>query len=135
MNLRMAEISVTPCGEGVADCERDWDAAKAFYQVALGPDRDRADAAFGLGMVYLREGQPEEALEYLAVAYTRAPWSPRVNYYLGEAFGMLGVVDLARRHLRKTQYWDPELPWRERAARALARLDTAAAAEASETLE
>ena len=83
VNLRMAEISVTPCGEGVADCERDWEAAKAFYQVALGPDRDRADAAFGLGMVYLREGQPEEALEYLAVAYTRAPWSPRVNYYLG----------------------------------------------------
>ena len=130
VNLRMAQLNVAPCADGVVDCVRDWDAAKAFYQVALGPDRDRADAAFGLGMVYLREGQPEEALEYLAMAYTRAPWSPRVNYYLGEAFGMLGVVDLARRHLRKTQYWDSEASWRERAARALARLDTAVAAQA-----
>ena len=135
VNLRMAQISVAPCGEGVTDCDRDWEAAKAFYQVALGPERDRADAAFGLGMVYLREGQPEEALEYLAMAYTRAPWSPRVNYYLGEAFGMLGVVDLARRHLRKTQYWDSEEEWRERAARALARLDSAVEGAASTTLQ
>ena len=135
VNLRMAQISVAPCGEEVTGCERDWEAAKAFYQVALGPERDRADAAFGLGMVYLREGRPEEALEYLAMAYTRAPWSPRVNYYLGEAFAMLGVVDLARRHLRKTQYWDPEEEWRERAARALARLDSAVEGAASTTLQ
>lgn len=129
VNLRMAQVSVAPCPDGMVDCARDWAAAKAFYEVALGPETDRADAAFGLGMVYLREGQPEEALEHLAMAYIRAPWSPRVNYYLGEAFGMLGVFDLARRHLRKTQYWDPEPPWRERAARAIARLDAAAADE------
>ena len=120
VNLRMAQLIVAPCPE--ADCARDWDAAKAFYRTALGPERDRADAAFGLGMLHLRDGRPETAMEYLALAYARAPWSPRVNYYLGEAFGMLGDADRARRHLRKTQYWDPDDDWRQRAARALARV-------------
>ena len=123
VNLRMAQLVVAPCAEGEQDCERDWPLAKEFYRVALGPDQDRADAAFGLGMVYLRGGEPEEALEYLSIAYARAPWSPRVNYHLGEALGLLGEAEFARRHLRKTMYWDPDAAWRARAARALARLD------------
>lgn len=131
VNLRMAQLAVAPCEEGEegmeggADCVRDWDAAKSFYRTALGPDRDRADAAFGLGMLYLRDGEPGQAMEYLALAYARAPWSPRVNYYLGEALAMLGDADRARRHLRKTQYWDPVDDWRQRAGRALARLESA----------
>ena len=123
VNLRMAQLLVAPCQDGTDDCERDWALAKEFYRVALGPEQDRADAAFGLGMVYLREGEPDDALEYLSIAYARAPWSPRVNYYLGEAFGMLGDVKRAQRHLRKTMYWDPDRDWRGRAARGLARLE------------
>ena len=63
-----------------------------------------------------------DALEYLLTAHARAPWSPQVNFYLGEAYGRTGVKERARMHFSKTAYWHPDASWRAKAKAALARL-------------
>lgn len=123
VNVRMAQLAMAPCDEAAApDCERDWDAAAAYYARALEASDEAADAALGLGVLHLRKSEPHEALRHLGKAHGRAPWSPRISYYLGLAHQLAGDLDLARRALRKTAYWDPDEVWRTRALDALARL-------------
>jgi hypothetical protein len=123
VNVRMAQISMAPCDQAAEpDCERDWDTAAAYYARALEASDLAADAALGLGVLHLRSNEPEQALGHLRKAHGRAPWSPRISYYLGLAHQLAGDFDLARRHLRKTAYWDPDEVWRERALDALAKL-------------
>ena len=49
-----------------------------------------------------------------------APWGPRINFYLGEAYRLTGDNVNARRHLTKAMHWDAAEAWRERAGMALA---------------
>ena len=97
------------------------------YRVALQVDPERVDAAFGLGVSYLHSGQPGDAVNYLRVAFRRAPWAPRVNYYLGEAYRLSGNNRKAEIHLRKTLNWDRSAGWRELAKLALGKLVTTSA--------
>ena len=61
-------------------------------------------------------------MPHLRAALARAPWSPRIHYYLGHAHRRTGAVPEARRHLRKTAHWHPDARWRQRAFKALDQL-------------
>ena len=122
-NVRMAQIGMAICDAvAEADCVRELADAGAFLQRALASASDRADAIYGLGVLYLLSGAPGDALGYMQRAHLRAPWSPRINFYLGEAYRLSGDFGGAKRHLEKTANWHPEAAWRDRAERALARI-------------
>ena len=120
--IRMAEMRVFDCQAGRTPCGDALPEAIALYTRALDSDSHRVAAAYGLGIVSLYVQRPVDALDYLRTAHARAPWSPQVNFYLGEAYGRTGVVERARMHFRKTAYWHPDASWRARANQALARL-------------
>lgn len=120
--VRMAETEVFACQSNSADCGDALASAIGLYTEALTSDRHRVAAAYGLGILSLYVERPLDALEYLRAAYARAPWSPQIHYYLGEAYGRSGERKRAIPHLRKTAYWHPEESWRQKARRMLARL-------------
>ena len=122
-NVRMAQVGMAAC-EALSDpeCKRELEAAKTFLQRALASARDRADAIYGLGVLYLLSGAPADALAYMRRAHLFAPWSPRINFYLGEAYLLSGDFSRARQHLQKTANWHPEAAWRDRADQALTRI-------------
>lgn len=120
--VRMAEIEVGACQANSADCGDALVNAIDLYTEALSSGRHRVAAAYGLGILSLYVERPVDALEYLRAAYARAPWSPQIHYYLGEAYVRSGDSKRAVPHLRKTAYWHPVESWRQRARQVLARL-------------
>lgn len=120
--VRMAEMEVLACQSNSADCGDALANAIGLYTEALASDRHRVAAAYGLGILSLYVDRPLDALEYLRAAYARAPWSPQIHYYLGEAYGRSGESERAVPHLRKTAFWHPDESWRQRARQMLARL-------------
>lgn len=122
-NVRMAEIKVAECrGSTATRCLDAWDEGARHYRLGLRTQPDSVGAAYGLGVVYLHTGQPGDAVNYLRVAYRRAPWAPRINFYLGEAYRLTGDRARARTHLMKAMHWDADERRRERASMALALL-------------
>ena len=125
-NIRMAQIGMTACETlANAECGRELAAAAGYLERALETDGKRTDAIYRLGVLYLLRGAPDEALAHMLHAYARAPWSPRVNYYLGQAYRLGGDVERAKRHLEKTANWHPDPAWRSRAERIIERMDAA----------
>ena len=61
----------------------------------------------------------EQATARLEEAYELAPWAPRVNLFLGEAYRLKGQPQKAREHLQRAVNWEIETAWRERAVHAL----------------
>ena len=120
--VRMAEMEVLACQSNSTECGRALANAIGLYTEALTSDRHRVAAAYGLGILSLYVDRPLDALEYLRAAYDRAPWSPQIHYYLGEAYARSGETKRAVPHLRKTAFWHPEESWRQRARQLLARL-------------
>ncbi|MXY55298.1 MAG: hypothetical protein F4029_18775 [Gammaproteobacteria bacterium] len=120
--IRMAELKVFDCQGGRTPCGDALPEAIALYTRALNSDSHGVAAAYGLGIISLYVQRPADALEYLLAAHARAPWSPQINFYLGEAYGRTGVKERARMHFRKTAYWHPDESWRKRATAALAKL-------------
>ena len=120
--VRMAEVEVFACQANSVDCGDALPKAISLYTEALTSDRHRVAAAYGLGILSLYVERPLDALEYLRAAYARAPWSPQIHYYLGEAYGRSGDRKRAVPHLRKTAFWHPEESWRQKARQMLARL-------------
>ena len=137
--IRLAELRVRACQEaGVGDgerrsvsddqtpvtssCAEDIAEAISLYGDALKSPGHAGAASYGMGVVSLAVGRPDDAVAYLQAAYARAPWSPQINFYLGEAYRLAGDTGRARLHLRKTAYWHPQQDWRDRAARVLASL-------------
>ena len=100
-------------------CEAHSALAAAHYRRAVAEDSDRADAVYGLGVLELLRKRPDAATKHLTAAYRRAPWSPRISYYLGEALRQQGQVRRAVPFLRKTAAWHPDAAWRDRANRSL----------------
>lgn len=119
VNVRLAQLSMAQCRSDSPNCATVLDKAERHYLHALADASHRAEAAHGLGILYLHSGQPDEALRHLLAAHIRAPWSPRINFYLGEAYRQSGIYDRARQHLEKTANWHPDETWRQRAERAL----------------
>ena len=133
VNIRLAQLSMAQCREdSTPNCAAVLAKAELHYLQALATARHRADAAYGLGILYLHGGQSREALEHLLAAHNRAPWSPRINFYLGEAYRQNGAYDRARQHLEKTANWHPDQAWRERAERALDLVAAGSAAAAAQ---
>ena len=133
-NVRLAQLRLAQCqSRSPANCATDLAEAATHYYRALATASHRADAAYGLGILYLHGGQPGEALEHLLAAHFRAPWSPRINFYLGEAYRRSGAYERARQHLEKTANWHPEEAWRDRAERALDAIATTPAAQQTNT--
>ena len=124
-NVRMAELHVGECAQTTYErCFAILRESAEFYRRAVRNDPDGVEAAFGLGVIYLHAGQPGDALGYLRVAYRRAPWAPRINLFLGEAYRLTGDAESARAHLAMAMHWHREQRWREAAARALSMLES-----------
>ncbi len=148
-NIRLAELLVANCRQGATfiddvdpdsgtlandmpgverrmavsqaeSCRRNVEDAIALYRRAIHSPSHAGTAAYGLGIASLLTRQWSDALTFLHAAYLRAPWSPQVNFYLGEAYRRTGDLGRARRHFRKTVNWHPERSWRDRAEHALA---------------
>lgn len=122
VQVRMAQLGLARCQSDRAACVESLGEAASFYHRALEADGNRADAAYGLGLLYLYGGHPQDALEHLLGAHFRAPWSPRINFHLGRAYQRVGETVKARQHLNKTVFWHPDAAWRERARQALMEL-------------
>ena len=118
-NIRMAELLTLECIMSYQGSCTDAPEAIKHYLAALKADHERVDAAFGLGVVYLFVGRAGDALNYLKVAYQRAPWSPRINLYLGDTYRIIGNRVKAREHLRKATLWEADKFWLQRAQMAL----------------
>ena len=123
--VRMAEMKVFGCQAGRIACGDALPEAISLYTRALDSETHAVVATYGLGIISLYVQRPDDALEYLRTAHARAPWSPQINFYLGEAYGQTGARDRARVHLKKTAYWHPDESWRSKASEALDRLDEA----------
>lgn len=121
-----AQCEAEPQDQQGRSCETHEAAAMAHYRQALAEDAGRADAAYGLGILELLRSRPRSAARHLAAAYRRAPWSPRISYYLGEALRQQGDAHGAAPFLRKTAAWHPDRAWRDRANRSLDAMASAA---------
>lgn len=118
--LMLADATRCETAEATASaCQQQRAVAAAHYRQALAAAPDRADANYGLGVLELLEKRPAAAFSHLAAAHQRAPWSPRISYYLGEALRQQGELRRAAPYLRKTAAWHPAMIWRARANRAL----------------
>ena len=85
---------------------------------------DSFEAIYRLGLAHLYIGQPGESLGYLEIAWRRAPWSARVNYFLGENLRLLGD-SRARWFLQNASRWAASDYFREASRLALAELESA----------
>ena len=60
-------------------------------------------------------------MNYLQVAYNKAPWAPSINFYLGEGYRIIGDKRAAT-YLSNARNWATKDVWRERAELALERM-------------
>ena len=111
-------------------CLTRWDAANRSYRAALRQDPRRYDGILGVGLAELHGGRPGDAVNYLKVAYSRAPWAAVVNYYLGESYRMMGD-SRASLYLENARNWAVQDIWRVLAEESL-RLQASAEAPASD---
>jgi tetratricopeptide (TPR) repeat protein len=91
-------------------CLDTWHAARGPLRQALRADPDHFEAILWLGITELYGGNPGGAISYLRIAHNRAPWSPRVNFHVGECLRLMGNPR-AEAHLRQAHAWarDPDL--------------------------
>ena len=119
---QLAHLKVQHCPlSSHRDCMRNWAEAATLYRQVRERDPHRYDVAYGLGVAYLHTGRAEQAVDHLRLAYAQLPWAAEANFYLGEAYRMLGD-ERAAGHLRKAHSWAIDPDWRARAAVALTRL-------------
>ncbi|MCZ6642889.1 MAG: hypothetical protein O7F71_15030 [Gammaproteobacteria bacterium] len=104
------------------ECYEIWQKAIPLLRSAMRIDPQRYDAIFYLGLAYLHSGQAGDAINYLRVAYTKVPWSPRINFYLGEGYRLIGDRR-AKLHLINARNWASSDVWRHMAELALEKLD------------
>ncbi len=102
-------------------CMRNWAEAATLYERALERGPHRHDVAYGLGVAYLHTGRATEALDHLRLTHRQMPWAAEANFYLGEAYRVLGD-ERAAGHLSKARSLAADPVWRARAAAALSRL-------------
>lgn len=98
-----------------------WLEAAKYYRRALHINPTRFDAAFGLGVAYTHVGRAGDGMNYLQVAYNKAPWAPSINFYLGEGYRIIGDKR-AKTYLSNARNWATEDFWRKRAELALERV-------------
>ena len=126
-----ADLSVQDCLFDRSElCLSRWQAANRSYRAALRQDPSRYDGILGVGLAELYSGRPGDAVNYLKVAYARAPWAAVINYYLGESYRMMGD-SRASTYLENARNWAVLDIWRVLAEESL-RLQSAAQESNSE---
>lgn len=107
-----ADLSVRNClFDRSENCRRKWQEASSRYRAALRQDPSRYDGILGIGLAELHSGRPGDAVNYLKVAYSRAPWAAVINYYLGESYRQMGDSH-ASTYLENARNWAVEDIWR-----------------------
>ena len=123
-NVRMAELTSDECLHATPQqCAVIWREAAEHYLRALRRDPDHVEAIFGVGLAYLYVGRFDDAVAQLQVAHERAPWMPRVNLFLGEAYRYIGDTARTRAHLTQAMHWHFSKRWRDHAASSLSLLE------------
>ncbi|MCP5181111.1 MAG: hypothetical protein H6993_12010 [Pseudomonadales bacterium] len=117
--VQLALLQLSDCLADRPACTADWQAHALVLRRLIQTHPDNYPAVYGLGLAFLFGGQPGDARRYLQVAYRHAPWSPRVNYFLGEALRLTGDGE-AVRYLTNALTWAETGAWRARAESALA---------------
>ena len=121
-----ADLAVRDClFQLTEDCAERWRAAGDRYRTALRADAERYDAVLGLGLARLYGGRSGDAVNYLRVAYMRAPWAAVTNFYLGEAYRLIGDSRAAG-YLENARNWADQPLWRTLAEESLRLLGDAA---------
>ena len=100
-------------------CLEQWREAPRYIRAALAKDPQHFNAILWLGITELYGANPGRAVDYLRIAHHRAPWSPKVNYHLGECLRLLGNPR-GRAHLQQALLWANEPVVRELAQKSLA---------------
>jgi tetratricopeptide (TPR) repeat protein len=103
-------------------CKEKWRRAVKLFRSGIRQDPQRFDAALGLGLSYLHSGRPGDALNYLKIAYQKAPWAPSINFYLGECYRLVGDRR-AVIHLNNARNWSTRKIWQSLSDAALTELD------------
>lgn len=112
---------VDTCGRfGSRACSVKLRRAQAFFQAAHTAEAHRVDAVFGVGVTNFLLGEFDAAVVHLEQAYERAPWAPRINLFLGEAYRLNGDAKSAFTHLTIAANWEVDQSWRAKARQALA---------------
>ncbi len=121
--VQHADLITRGCGlSSDPACISAWARATEALARAWRLDPQRYDAAYGLGVAYLHTGRAQQAIAHLRIAWEKMPWSVQTNFFLGEAYRIIGDAR-AREHLRRARNWAQDAIWQARAETALARLD------------
>jgi predicted Zn-dependent protease len=94
-----------------------------LLRAALRRDPTQQDAIFTLGLAYLYSGRAGDALNYLRIAHDRQPWTPALNFFLGETYRLIGDTR-AEEYLQRARRWSPTELWRRLAEAGLELLDS-----------
>ena len=113
-----ASMLIRSCAPTGNNCSDYWKTAGALIREALELDPGNIEAVYLLGVIELYSGQPGTALNYLKVAENHAPWSPRINFHLGEALRLLGNP-AGRGYLVKARNWSNSDVWRALAEKSI----------------
>ncbi len=117
--VQNASVHTQECPvDGTLKCREKWRVAVNLYRSALNADPNLFSAIYMLGLAELYSGNAGEALGYLRVAHNRAPWSPRVNFHLGEALRLTGSTQ-AHEYLERARLWATDAQMRKLAEMAL----------------
>jgi len=120
--LEQAASRTTGCMLNPAPaCPQAWRDAMLDLRDALDQNANSYEAIYRLGIAHLYLGQPGEAQGYLQVAWQRVPWSPRVNFFVGESLRLTGDTR-ARWFLAGAQRWAASDFFEKAATEALQRL-------------
>lgn len=95
--------------------------ARHAFASALSGDEVRAQAANALGLIEVRQGALERAVDYFVMALKAAPGNHLIAFNLGAAYHDLGQFDEAATFYRLTLRLAPEYAKAERALARLAR--------------
>ena len=115
------------------ECAERWRDAVFNLRDVLEEQPDSFEAIYRLGLAHLYIGQPGESLGYLEIAWRRAPWSARVNYFLGENLRLVGD-SRARWYLQNAARWATSDYFRKASRMALAELEPTLSSPVSEAL-
>ncbi len=118
IKIAEASMSIRSCAPATNNCKDYWSKAAHLIREALDIEPDNVEAIYSLGVIELYSGRPGTALNYLKVAQNQAPWSPRINFHLGEALRLLGNPT-GRAHLIKARNWSNSDVWRELAEKSI----------------
>jgi predicted CXXCH cytochrome family protein len=84
--------------------------AREFYEHALRVDPTLIDAASNLGVIEVRDGHVDRAVQLWADAFARAPGRSPIGMNLARIYCSAGQIDKARDYISRVLEFNPDLP-------------------------